>query len=136
METITLIAGKLNLTKPLDAAVFACLTTTFYSAAQLGEFTIPSLKTFDATKHVKPSDIQLNEDRNGHQVTVFALPQTKNSLNGKDVYWATQTGPSDHQAALANHLSINNPPNDQHLFAWKHPQGLFSRGWNFSNAST
>jgi hypothetical protein len=46
VATITSLATKFDLTNPLDAAVFACLTTTFFSAARLGEFTLPSIKAF------------------------------------------------------------------------------------------
>ncbi|KAF8798548.1 hypothetical protein BYT27DRAFT_7177580 [Phlegmacium glaucopus] len=124
LATVISIAGKLDLATPLDAAVFACLTTTFFSAARLGEFTVPSLKAFTHTLHVKPSDIRRNQDQHGFQVTVFALPRTKSSPSGEDVYWSAQEGPADPQAALTNHLSINNPPADKALFAWRHPQGL------------
>ena len=122
--TITAIAGRLNLSQPLDSTVYACLTTTFYSAARLGEFTIPPLKAFGPSQHIKPSDICWDQDQHGHQVIVFHLPHTKSSPSGEDVYWSDQHGPSDPQAALCNHLTINNPPNDKALFSWRHPQGL------------
>ncbi|KAF8812882.1 hypothetical protein BYT27DRAFT_7220759 [Phlegmacium glaucopus] len=96
-------ADKLDLSKPLDAAVYACLTTTFYSAARLGEFTVASLKAFDPRLHIKVSDT---------------------TPTGEDVYWAAQHRPSDPQAALTNHFNINNPSPDKALFAWRHPQGL------------
>ena len=107
---IVSLASKFNFNKPLDAAVFTCLTTTFYSAARLGEFTIPSLKAFILQEHVKPSDIRLDQDRHSLKVTVFMLPQTKTSITGEDVYWETQQNLSDPQAVLANHFTINNPP--------------------------
>ena len=109
VATIILLASKLDRSIPLDAAVFACLTTTFYSAARLGEFTLPSLKAFIPSQHVKPSDVRLDQDRNGLQVTVFKLPCTKSAINGEDVFWAVQQDASDPQAALANHFAINNP---------------------------
>lgn len=124
VAVIVSITERLDLTKPLDAAVYGCLSTTFYSAARLGEFTVSSLKTFDPTRHVKPSDIRRDEDRHGLQVTVFGLPRTKTSLSGEDVYWSAQIGPSDPEAALANHFNVNHPPDDGPLFAWRHPQGL------------
>ena len=124
VATIILLASKLDRSIPLDAAVFACLTTTFYSAARLGEFTLPSLKAFIPSQHVKPSDVRLDQDRNGLQVTVFKLPRTKSAINGEDVFWAIQQGASDPQAALANHFAINNPAQDRPLFSWKHPNGL------------
>ncbi|KAF8815668.1 hypothetical protein BYT27DRAFT_7224837 [Phlegmacium glaucopus] len=96
VPVIVAIAGKLDLSKPLDAAVYACLTTTFYSAARLGEFTVASLKAFDPNLHVKVSDVRRDEDRHGFHVTTTST--------GEDVYWAAQDGPSDPHAALENHL--------------------------------
>jgi len=55
---------------------------------------------------------------------VFHLPHTKSSPSGEDIYWSDQHGPSDPQAVLRNHLTINYPPNDKALFSWRHPQGL------------
>jgi hypothetical protein len=50
------IFTKLNLKDPLDAAD-SCFSTTFYTVAHAGEFTIPSLNVFDPSLHVKPSDV-------------------------------------------------------------------------------
>jgi hypothetical protein len=124
IDIISSLATKCDTSKPLDAAVFACLTTTFFSAARLGEFTLPTLKSFIPAEHVKPSNISRDQDRHGLKVTVFRLPRTKSSIGGEDVYWSDQLGVSDPQAALAKHLTVNNPPQDQPLFAWRHPSGL------------
>ncbi|KAF8812716.1 hypothetical protein BYT27DRAFT_7086270 [Phlegmacium glaucopus] len=126
VAVIVSIAGQLNLTKPLDAAVYACLTTTFYSAARLGEFTISALKAFNPAHHIKPSNVQHDQDQHGFQVTVFTLPHTKTSLTGEDVYWSAQIGPSNPHAALANHFNVNTPPANKALFSWRHPLGLCS----------
>ena len=124
VSVLTALATKFDLSKPLDAAVFACLTTTFFAAARLGEFTLPSLKAFVPSQHVKPSDVRHDQDRHGHQVTVFKLPRTKTSITGEDVFWSRQEGSIDPQAALANHFTVNDPPHDQALFSWKHPNGI------------
>ena len=121
---IVALATKMDFTLPLDASVFACLTTTFFTAARLGEFTLPSLKAFILDRHVKPSDVRRDQDRNNLPVTIFKLPHTKTSDNGEDVFWSAQEGISDPQAALANHFAVNNPPADLPLFSWKHPNGL------------
>ena len=92
LKIISSLAMKFDLSKLLDAAVFACLTTTFFSAARLGEFTLPSLKAFHPSQHVKPSDVYEDQDRNGLRVTVFKLPRTKCSIDGEDVFWAKQEG--------------------------------------------
>ena len=122
--TINSLATKFDPSIPLDASVFSCLTTTFFAAARLGEFTLPSLKVFVPSQHVKPSDVRQVQDRHGLPVTVFRLPHTKSSTDGEDVYWSAQEGAADPLAALANHLAVNNPPQDQPLFAWRHPNGL------------
>jgi len=120
---IIAIRGALDLSKPFEAAIFACLTTTFYSAARLGEFTIPKLDAFSTGKHVKPSDVKEETDRNGLRSTVFRLPQTKTTIHGEDVSWSAQTGLTDPEAALKNHLTINAPPPDGPLFAYRHKKG-------------
>jgi hypothetical protein len=124
LATISSLATKFDLSKPLDAAVFACLTTTFFSAARLGEFTLAALKSFVPDQRVKPSDVHQKQDRNGLQVTVFSLPRTKCSITGEEVFWAAQDGVFDPQAALTNHFTVNNPPADQPLFAWRHTNGI------------
>ena len=121
---ISSLVTKFDLTKPLDVAVFACLTTTFFSAARLGEFTLPSLKAFDPGQHVKPADMRRDQDRHGHHVTVFKLPRTKCSISGEEVFWAAQEGAFDPQTAIATHFAVNNPPPNQPLFTWRHPNGL------------
>ncbi len=79
----------LDLEDPFDAAVWACLTTTFFTACRLGEFTVPTLIVFDRALHISPSQIHTESDRHGLTQTVFSLPHTKTSHSGEDVYWAT-----------------------------------------------
>jgi hypothetical protein len=114
----------LDLEDPFDAAVAACLTTIFWSVARTGEFTVPSLKKFDPSIHIKRSDIRYSEDRHGLKVTVFALPYTKCSPIGEDVYWAAQQGLTDPARLLANHLEVNSTAPEAHLFAYRHERGF------------
>lgn len=65
--------------------VFACLTTCFYAAGRVGEFTVKRLDVFDARKHITPANIREEVDRNGLQVTVLHIPCTKTSPDGKEV---------------------------------------------------
>jgi hypothetical protein len=123
-QFIETILTHLDLKNPLDAAVYACVTTTFYSCARLGEFTVPRLSAFDAQLHVKPSDIRESTDRHGNQVTSFFLPRTKVTQNGEEVSWAQQEGPTDPRKALENHLRVNEPTPNSHLFAYKSKAGL------------
>jgi len=125
VHLIISIGSHLVSDSPLDAAIFACLTSVFYALARLGEFTVPSLKVFDPAKHVKRSDLSFDaEDRHGLRVSKIRLPRTKSSEIGEDVYWAQQDNLSDPKQAMLRHLEMNDPPLDAHLFAWKHPKGL------------
>jgi hypothetical protein len=56
-------------------------------------------------------------------LTVAHLPKTKASPRGEDVYWAKQNGATDPNLALENHLRVNNPPHECHLFAYIHKRG-------------
>ena len=75
--------------------------------------------------HIKPSDVTFDvEDRNGLTQTELHLPWTKAAKEkGEKIYWAQQEGSSDPKAALANHLRINKPPVNRHLFAYKLGKG-------------
>ena len=119
-DFIRAIKQQMNLSDPLDAAVFACLTTCFYASARLGEFTVRTLKCFDPNAHVTTRNLSYEQDRNGLKVTVLHLPRTKMAGNeGEDVYWASQEGDSDPTAALQNHLRINQPSEASHLFSYQ-----------------
>ena len=117
---ISAIRGQLDLDKPLDAAVFACLTTCFYASARLGEFTVRTLVSFSPATHVTTQHLSYDQDRNGFKVTVLHLPRTKAAGNeGEDVYWAAQEGDTDPTAALVQHLRVNQPSVASHLFAYR-----------------
>ncbi|KIK81161.1 hypothetical protein PAXRUDRAFT_15390 [Paxillus rubicundulus Ve08.2h10] len=110
--------------KPCElAAVFTCLTTTFWCTVRIGEFTVPCLDAFDPLLHVKPSNITHEKDRQGLMVTNFHLPRMKSALLGEDISWAQQHGPLDPQAAFQNHIVVNGTPVDGHLFASRHKGG-------------
>lgn len=119
-DFIVALKQQMNLEEPLDAAVFACLTTCFYATARLGELTVRTLQTFDPNTHITTQNLAHDQDRNGLKVTVLHLPQTKMAgIEGEDVYWASQEGDSDPTAALANHLRVNQPSETSHLFAYR-----------------
>ncbi|KII88827.1 hypothetical protein PLICRDRAFT_110129, partial [Plicaturopsis crispa FD-325 SS-3] len=120
IEYITSIRSQLDLDDPVDAAVFACLTTTFYATARVGEFTVQRLEAFDAKIHVKPSDVSVQRYWNSLSVTNFHLPRTKASqAEGEDVFWSRQDGVTDPKAAWLNHVRVNAPPASGHIFAYQ-----------------
>jgi integrase len=120
-EFITKVGEQLDLTDHLDASVYACLTDGFYSVARVGELTVPRLNAFDPAKHVTPANLRTEANQNGMEVTVLRVPSTKAApLEGEDIYWSCQHGPTDPYEALANHRRVNNPGNNDHLFAYRH----------------
>jgi hypothetical protein len=132
-DIIISIREHLDLENPKDAAIFACITTSFYAIAHLGEFTVPSLKLFDPKKHVTRSHISQKTDRNNLPVTSFFLPSTKSSpIKGKETFWSAQEGLSDPKAALENHLRINQAENAASLCleTSQRPSPTFKKGIN------
>jgi hypothetical protein len=124
-EILSIICTHLNLDDLLDAAIFACITMTFYSIARLGEFTVPAIRSFYPSKHITCENVSETVDRNNLPVTKFHIPSTKTSpIEGKDTFWAAQDGPSDPRAALENHIRVNPADSKAHLFAWKHLKGI------------
>ena len=69
VDIIIAIHHHLDLDLPLHAAVFACLTTTFYATAQVGEFTIQTLEAFRLEQHIKLKDMWQDKDRQGREIT-------------------------------------------------------------------
>jgi hypothetical protein len=118
LDFILTVRGQLKLDQPQDAAVYSCLTSAFYVAGRLGEFTVPNLSTFNKEIHVKPSDVRIEYDQNGLSSTIFHIPRTKASMHIKDVSWSRHTGNTDPEAALTHHLALNKSPADGHLFAY------------------
>jgi hypothetical protein len=79
----------INPDDPWDATIFTCITTTFYSIARLGEFTVPAIRTFDPAKHITQDSISETTDLNGLPVTKFHIPSMKMSpVEGGDAYWS------------------------------------------------
>ena len=124
-EFITELRRHLKLDDPFDAAVFACLTTCFYAAARVGEFVVPRLDAFSPIQHVTLAGLRVDRNSEGLEVTVLHIPHTKAApLEGEDVFWSSHPGLTDPYGALGNHLRVNKPPNEAHLFAYWHKDQL------------
>ena len=122
-QMMSLIKAELDQTDPFNAAFFACLTTIFYTAACVGEFTVQRLDTFKPSEHITRRGVRDDTDRNGLHTRVFALPRTKVSPTGEEVNWAKQDRPTDPLDVFDKHIKINDPPLDGPLFAYKTEKG-------------
>ena len=123
IDFILAVRQRLDLQKPLDASVYTCLTTCFFATGRVGEFTVPKLDGFVPETHVSKPRLSYDQSREGLKVTVLHIPHTKVAHRGEDVCWAKQEGLTDPDTALAHHFEINNPPDDVHLFAYRHKAG-------------
>lgn len=55
---------------------------------------------------------------------VIRLPWSKAAQEkGEEIYWAKQEGIADPHSALANHLKVNNPAPENHLFSYHNKDG-------------
>lgn len=120
--------SELNLSTPLHAAVWACVTSLFYGMARSGELTVPNLKAFDGSLHPDISCIIPHQTRHGFAVTIIRLPSTKMSKkdgksDGEEIFWAAQNDETDPAAALANHIRYNAPVPGEHLFSYTDVKG-------------
>ena len=119
IDTLTRILEKLDPNDPRDAAIIACCTSLYYGIARSGELTVPNLKAFKPSDHVKILDVRETLSEGGARLTSTHIPKTKaNRTQGEDIFWAKQGGPTCPEAALENHIRINNPQPHEHLFAY------------------
>jgi len=124
LDLLIQIRSQLDLASPLDVTIFACITMTFWSMAQLGEFTVLVLKCYSPLKYILCSHMQEETDCNGLWVFWFTLPCTKVSKSREDVCWGKQDSLADPLEAIQAHFHINNPPTGTALFSWHHSAGI------------
>ncbi|KAH7873512.1 DNA breaking-rejoining enzyme [Lentinula edodes] len=120
-DYIARLLEDFDTSNPFDAACSACLTTSFYCAARVGELTVVNLKDFTPEKYVTTAHVRKATDRNGFETTVLHVPRTKsNQLEGEDLYFSKQLGSTDPESLLQNHLAVNKPNSSEHLFSYQH----------------
>ncbi|KAI0072239.1 hypothetical protein K474DRAFT_1605519, partial [Panus rudis PR-1116 ss-1] len=111
----------LDLDSPKDAAVWACATSAFWSLAPLGELAVPSVLAYNPRRHVHPACVKQTHFDSEYfsSVTSIFIPFTKvDKHKGETVMWARQEGVSDPEAAYRNHIRINAPAENDHLFSY------------------
>lgn len=127
LATLILIAGRLNPTIPRDAAVRAALWAGFWGTARVGEMcprTLTGPTGFSPQRCVTVNNLHHTQDQAGNPISVLHIPETKMSpITGEDLYWGPRSDSSDASSAIRDHLSINSPPPNAHLFAYRDAKG-------------
>ena len=119
IDILTCILEKLDPNNPRDAAIITCCTSLYYSIACSGELTVPNLKAFKLSDHVKILDIRKILLEGRAQLTSIHIPKIKiNCTQGEDTFWVKQGGPTCPEAALENHIRVNNPQPHKYLFTY------------------
>jgi hypothetical protein len=118
-NTLLCFLTYLDLSHPRDIAIFACLVITFYTVSRLGEFTVPSLNKFHSSPNtfIQRRNVSPVRDHNGLPILSFHIPTMKCSTTGETTQCATLDYLTDPVAWLQNHFDINNPGENDHLFA-------------------
>jgi hypothetical protein len=113
------IHTELSLNQPFNTVVWACLTVCFYAAARVGELTVPQLTSFDPSHHVTLSNLRREVNKDQLEATVLHIPQTKAApMEGEDIFWSRQHGPTDPYEAMDLHFQVNKPSGNDHLFSY------------------
>jgi hypothetical protein len=116
----------LDLSKPLDAAVFAAATTAFWGQCRLGELLGTSRRRHNPKIHPSRGSL-VSKPTKGVSATL-KLPFTKTAgICGQDIVIPHQMGSADPIRAMINHFKVNCGTKAQdHLFAFRLPEsGLF-----------
>ncbi|KAI0315142.1 DNA breaking-rejoining enzyme [Amylostereum chailletii] len=124
-EHILALHDPLDLSNSRDAAVWAIASVAFWGCCRLGELVIPSVKSFNAERHVKrgPQSQIKFKHAVGDQLSyaTFRIPWSKTKKREGDTIRLTDipdvTSPVE---ALCNHLRVNvDVPDGAPLFAFK-----------------
>jgi hypothetical protein len=110
---------QLCLDQPFDAAVWACLTICFYAAAQVGELTVPCLASFNPSHHITAANLHIELNKDGLKPNVLHISHTKAApMEGEDIFWSMQNGPTDPYEAMDTNFQVNKPPSHSYLFSY------------------
>lgn len=119
VEALEKIAAQLDRAVPLDAVVAATANILFWGLGRLGELTVKKQKEYSPLIHVRITDFSESVDRDGNPVWSLRIPRTKVAPRGERLQWGRQTGLMDAVAAMENHIAVNNPGPQEHLFTYQ-----------------
>ncbi|KAI6007081.1 hypothetical protein EDD15DRAFT_2383948 [Pisolithus albus] len=135
LDALCILHDHLNLSNTFDAAVWAIAAIAFWSCCRLGELLIPSVQTFDPSKHVSRSvlPISVSTLENGTQHSFFHIPWSKTTLSlGADISITARDHRTCPLTALLNHCAGNSGlPSHVPLFAFRTSSGWLpmTRAW-------
>ncbi|KAG1873415.1 DNA breaking-rejoining enzyme [Suillus tomentosus] len=124
----------LDLSNSFDAAVYSTASVAFWSCCRLGELIVPSLNTFDPTRHVSRSvSISHRTTPGGAKYASFHIPWTKTTHGEGDFITVSKIDdPTNPYDALVHHISANTAvPPSAPLFAFETDSGWapMTRTW-------
>ncbi|KAI6000437.1 hypothetical protein EDC04DRAFT_2584074 [Pisolithus marmoratus] len=82
-DILCFLHNTLDRDNPCNAAIFACLTLSFFCLVRFREFTVPTIKSFDPACHITRARYQLLHNHDNLPIMVFHLPSTKCTPGGE-----------------------------------------------------
>ncbi|EIN14054.1 DNA breaking-rejoining enzyme [Punctularia strigosozonata HHB-11173 SS5] len=126
---LSCLYAALTLSDPLDAAIWAAVTSAFWGCRRLGELLPTSQPELDPMYH--PMCTTLLQDMknlgDGYKAMFYRVPWTKTTREeGASVILVAQDSELCAIKAMCTHMMVNvgAAPNE-HLFAYKSPDGTF-----------
>ncbi|KAI6032434.1 hypothetical protein EDC04DRAFT_2922050 [Pisolithus marmoratus] len=93
-DVLQFLHNTLDRDNPCNAAIFACLTLSFFCMERLGEFTVPTIKSFNPVHHITRAGYQLSHNHDNLPIMVFHLLSTKCIPKGETIQCAPQPNPN------------------------------------------
>ncbi|KAF9037775.1 hypothetical protein BJ165DRAFT_1532414 [Panaeolus papilionaceus] len=109
LEHLKLLHNHLDISKPHDAAIWACALTTFFGCRRLGETTV-SEAPFNADRHVsRSSKFQIHQDGQDDNLSMsFHIPWTKTTKeHGGNIIFTCHLDILCPVKAFMNHIKVN-----------------------------
>ncbi|OJA21464.1 hypothetical protein AZE42_12564 [Rhizopogon vesiculosus] len=129
VEFMCAFYNHLNPNSSPDAAIYGCLTTALYCTARVGEFTVPTLSSFDPNIHVKLADTHVERDRNNLEMRVFTYHGPKRRGKEKTHLSRSRMDPQTRGSSPASPAIILSP-SDEAKFVARLAQAAKATGMN------
>lgn len=116
LHLLEALHDALDLSSPLDSAIWAVASVAFWGQCRLGELLPSSPSKFDASKFPSRASTNFRANR-----AAIHLPWTKtNKSFGVSIPLPAQFGVSNPATALRNHMAVNSLHSSTPLFCYSH----------------